>query len=348
MRLRNMTNEKRKFTTLDESIDSKVFIASDQWIKSCGVGEIVLNVKMNNKRTNRVKLKNAIFVPELKNNLISIPQITKNGYTVVFNKNRAVVKRSDRSTAIVAQKRNELYIVDINEDRALQTNTIPGNFDRWHQRFGHLNFADLKNLHMKDMVLDLYLNPKNAGADCVVCARGKIQQLPYKSSEHRQKEKLGLIHSDICGPMNTESLAGARYFVTFIDNFSRYTETMILRQQSDVLSAFKNFKKRVEKETGCVIKRLRTDNAKEYISKEFKKFLEDEGIERQLTIEYTPQQNDVAERANRTLVEMARCLMLQANFPKSLWAEAVNAATFLQNRCPTKSLENKTPYDLVR
>lgn len=73
---------------------------------------------------------------------------------------------------------------------------------------------------------------------------------------------------------------------------------------------------------------MRTDNAKEYTSKEFKRFLEEEGIDIQLTVEYTPQQNGIAERANRTLVEMARCLMLQAKLPNSLWAEAINAATF--------------------
>lgn len=119
----------------------------------------------------------------------------------------------------------------------------------------------------------------------------------------------------------------------------------MLRQKSEILTAFKTFEKRVEKETGCSIKRLRTDNTKEYTSKEFKRFLEEEGIDRQLTVEYTPQQNGIAERANRTLVEMARCLMLQAKLPNSLWAEAINAATFLRNRCPTKSFENKTPYE---
>lgn len=93
---------------------------------------------------------------------------------------------------------------------------------------------------------------------------------------------------------------------------------------SDVLTAFKNFKKRVEKETGCVIKRLKTDNAKKHTSKEFKKVPENESIAKQLTVEYTPQQNRVAEQANRTLVEMARCIMLQAKLPNLLWAEAIN------------------------
>jgi len=342
---KHMSNERQKFTVLNESIESKVYTASDQWLKTNGVGEIEINIRLNNKTTNRVKLTNAIYVPELKNNLISIPQITKNGFKVIFYKNHAVVKRNDGTTAMIAQKRNELYVVDIAEDGTLQTSTNPEKSKRWHQRFGHLNYMDLKNLQTNNMVKGLNLNTKNINADCEICARGKIHQLPFKSPGQRQKEKLGLVHSDICGPMNKESLGGAKYFATFTDDYTRYTETVMLRQRSDVLTAFKNFKKRVEKETGCVIKRLRTDNAKEYTSKEFKKFLEDEGIARQLSVEYTPQQNGVAERINRTLVEMARCLMIQAELPQSLWAEAINTATFLRNRCPTKSLDDKTPYE---
>lgn len=341
---RHMSNEKQKFSVLNENKGLKVNTACGQGTKSCGIGEIQLNVKLSNRKSNRIRLTNAIYVPELRNNLISISQITKNGFKVIFTGNQAIVKRKDGSTVMIAEKRNDLYIVDVVEDYALQTNENPGNLERWHRRYGHLNFRDLKGLQTNNAVKGLNLDSKNASEECIVCAKGKMTQLPYKCSEHRQKEKLGLIHSDICGPMSTESLGGAKYFVTFIDDFSRYTETTMLRQRSDVLKAFQNFKKRVEKETGYVIKRLKTDNAKEYTSKEFKKFLENEGIAQQLTVEYTPQQNGVAERANRTLVEMARC-MIQAKLPNSLWAEAINTATFLRNRCPTKSLENKTPYE---
>lgn len=154
---------------LDENVESKVFTASGQWIKSCSVGEIKLNVKLSNKSTNQVKITNAIFVPELKSNLISIPQITKNGFKVIFDKNRAVIKRSDGSTAMVAE--NEIYTVDIIEDRTLQTSANPGNLERWHKRFGHLNFVDLKSLQTKNMIKGLILDVKSASADCVVCAR---------------------------------------------------------------------------------------------------------------------------------------------------------------------------------
>jgi len=277
-----MSNERQKFSVLNKSVESKIYTASDQWLKTNGVGEIEINIKLNNKTTNRVKLTNTIYVPGLKNNLISIPQITKNGFKVIFYKNLAVVKRNDGTTAMVAQKRNELYVVDVVEDGTLQTSTNPENSNRWHQRFEHLNYMDLKNLQANNMIKGLNLNMKNINVDCEICARGKIHQLLFKSPGHRQKEKF--VYSDICDPMNKESLGGAKYFATFTDDYTCYMETVMLCQRSDVLTAFKNFKK----ETGCVIKRLRTDKAKEYTSKEFKKFLEDEGIARQLSVEYMP------------------------------------------------------------
>ena len=93
------------------------------------------------------------------------------------------------------------------------------------------------------------------------------------------------------------------------------------------------------------IKKLRTDNGKEYLSNAFKDFLKSEGISHQLSVEYTPQQNGVAKCKNRTLIEMARYIMLQGNLPQSLWAEA-NAAMYIRNRCPTKTLNGKTVYEV--
>lgn len=109
--------------------------------------------------------------------------------------------------------------------------------------------------------------------------------MPYKTSERKEREILGLVHSDICGPMNVSSLAGAKYFATFIDDKSRYMEIKPLKKKSEILEAFKEYKTRVEKMTGHCIKKLRTNNAKEYLSKEFNKFLKKEGIIRQFTVE---------------------------------------------------------------
>lgn len=277
---------------------------------------------------------------------MSVSNITDNGYKVIFDKYRATVKRRDGSTALTATKRDLLYIVDEGNNHAMITdNTDNDKMTRWHQRYGHLNVSDLKNLKSKEMVKGIDFTVKSDKIKCEICDLNKISTQPFKLSKSREKEVLNLIHSDICGPMNVESLGGAKYFVTFIDDFSRYTETVMLKKRSEVLQAFRNYKRRVEKQTGRRIKKLRTDNGKEYLSTDFNKFLEDEGIARQLTVEYTPQQNGIAERANRTIVEMARCMIQQAKLPQSLWAEAVNMATFIRNRCPTKCLNNKTPYE---
>jgi transposase InsO family protein len=90
---------------------------------------------------------------------------------------------------------------------------------------------------------------------------------------------------------------------------------------------------------------IRTDNGKEYVNCEFKKFLSENGIHHQLTVPYTPQQNGVAERANRTVVEMARCMMIGSGLPDYLWAEAVNTAVHIRNISITRSVENKTPQE---
>jgi len=163
------------------------------------------------------------------------------------------------------------------------------DLEKWHPRYGYLNLNDLKKLTTKSMVAGLNLNLNVNDIKCEICLKCKTHQLPYKTSTTRASEVLELIHSDICGPIETESLGGGKYFVTFIDDFSRYTEVAILQNRSEVLQAFKDYKRRVEKETGHHIKKLRTDNAREYKSQEFTNLLREEGISRQLSVEYTPQ-----------------------------------------------------------
>lgn len=160
------------------------------------------------------------------------------------------------------------------------------------KRFGHININDLRKLHSDELVSGMKLNQYIKDFHCDVCFRGKSHQFPYKNSGSREKKRLGLIHSDICGPMKTTSIGGARYFTTFIGDSTRYTEVVMLKRRFDTLEAFKNYKQRVENETGLTIKKLRFDNGKEYTSGIFNDFLN--GIKRQLSVEYILQQN-VAE-----------------------------------------------------
>lgn len=197
------------------------------------------------------------------------------------------------------------------------------------------------------MVHGLDVKNSSDNMNCETCLKGKISSLPFSQNlSIKSSAVLDLIHSDICGPMRTTSLGGYKYFALFIGDFSRKFFVHFLKNKSDIFSEFKIFKYRVERETDRKIKILRTDNGGEYINGEFDRFLESGGIRRHLTVPYTPQQNGVAERANRTLVEMARCMLLSSNLHESLWGEAINTAVYLRNRSPTKLL-SLTPYEAL-
>lgn len=152
------------------------------------------------------------------------------------------------------------------------------------------------------------------------------------------------MYSDIVGPMKCESMTGAKYFITFIDDCSRWCEVYFLKTKNKALEAFKMFKNHAETFTGRKIKYLQTDNGGEYCSKEFNEYLHREGISRRLIVPRTPQQNGVAERMNRTLIEMARCMLLGCELSSGFWAEAIDTACYIRNRCPTSSLGDNIPY----
>ena len=145
--------------------------------------------------------------------------------------------------------------------------------------------------------------------------------------------------------MPEPSLGGNRFFISFIDDYFRKVWTYFLKVKSEAFEVFKDFKAQVEKFSGHHIKTLRTDRGGEYLSNEFELFCRKSGIKHELTARYSPQQNGVCERKNRTIMEMARCMLKRKKLPSNFWAEAVSCAAYLINRSPTKSLENCTPHE---
>ncbi|PNX55476.1 retrovirus-related Pol polyprotein from transposon TNT 1-94, partial [Trifolium pratense] len=177
-------------------------------------------------------------------------------------------------------------------------------------------------------------------ADCLADKQSR-DSIP-KQENWRATSKLELVHSDICGPINPQSNGDNRYFMTFTDDMSRKTWTYVLKEKSNAFENFKVFKALVEKEVGCGIQCLRTDRGGEYTSNAFNEFCSREGIKRQLTATYTPQQNGVSERKNRTLLNIVRSMINARRVPKSFWPEAVKWATYVMNRSPTLNVKNMT------
>ena len=197
------------------------------------------------------------------------------------------------------------------------------------------------------MVVGMTMSQNGDASTCTGCLLGKQHRKPFPSlpPDHKRQTKLELIHTDLCGPMSIASPSRKKYLLTFIDDCTRRIWVCFLHSKSEVLTCFQHFKSAVETETGLAIKAVRSDNGGEYTSNDFKAFCQEHGISQEFTEVYTPQQNGVAERANRTLLEMARAMLYQSTLPQLLWAEAIMTAAYLRNRCPTKILQAVTPEE---
>ena len=153
----------------------------------------------------------------------------------------------------------------------------------------------------------------------------------------RVTDILGLIHTNVWGPMNHMARGGFSYFITFIDDYSRYGYLYLMKHKFESFEKFKEFRNEVEKHVGKCIKVLRSKRGGEY--------LKENGIISQPTLPATPQHNGVAERRNRTLLDMVCSMMSMSEFPISFWGYALETAVYILNRVPTKSVPN-TPYEL--
>ena len=191
------------------------------------------------------------------------------------------------------------------------------------------------------------LNKKPSDLDiCEYCILGKKTNAPFPRSSYVAKNPLEYVHSDLWGPAQVSTPGGKRYFMSFIDHFSRKTWIYLLRTKDEAFMTFKNWKHAVENQVNYKLKCLKTDNGLEYCNQLFTNFCLENGIKRHLTVPGTPQQNGVAERMNRTLLEKTRCMLISSGLKHVFWGEAVTTACYLINRSPSSTIEFKTPQEL--
>ncbi|RVW62261.1 Retrovirus-related Pol polyprotein from transposon RE1 [Vitis vinifera] len=166
-------------------------------------------------------------------------------------------------------------------------------------------------------------------------------QIPYKPST-----VFSLVHSDVWGPSRIKNISGTRWFVTFVDDHTRVTWVFLMKEKSEVGHIFQTFNLMVQNQFNSKIQVLKSDNAKEYFTSSLSTYLQNHGIIHISSCVDTPQQNGVAERKNRHLLEVARCLMFSSNVPNYFWGEAILTATYLINRMPSRVLTFQSPRQL--
>ncbi|HEV7738394.1 MAG TPA: DDE-type integrase/transposase/recombinase [Chlamydiales bacterium] len=211
-----------------------------------------------------------------------------------------------------------------------------------HRRLGHLSWSALKHLGQ-----ELDHSSERLLSTCEGCLLGKSTRRSYTSSSHRSSEPFQLIHMDLCGPMQTRSIEGHDYFMILVDDYSRYLWVKFLLKKDEAFEHYRNFNNIVSTNFERKIKSIRSDRGGEFLSETFKQFLLNQGTSHQLTAPYTPQQNGMAERANRTVIQAAKAMLHSTGLSYGFWERAVETAVFSRNRSPTQSLTYKSPYELL-
>lgn len=329
-----------------------VKVGDGRTVEALGIGNVRLEMKFKMSDSKFVTMYDVLYVPKLAGNLFSVGSAAARGNVVTFNNSKCYIrgKANGELYGMGERKSDGLYLLHCipcapRVECASVVSTC-ADVNLWHQRLGHVNFGQLKELIQKGMAEGVDVKSMNV-LFCEGCVEGKLHRKPFKSiGGIRSKRRLQLVHSDVCGPMQTQSIGGCKYFVTFIDDYTRCGKVYFMKNKNEVLDKFKEFERLVSTECNEKIQCLRSDNGGEYVSKIFETYLKQQGIRHETTVPHSPEQNGVAERRNRTLVESARSMLCFAGLPKEYWAEAINVSNYVGNRVPTSANKcGRTPFE---
>jgi transposase InsO family protein len=306
-----------------------------------------------------IRLQKVLYVPELATNLISCNALSKQDIEVSFGREGCELldKRSSLSKLGFGRKRADglyqLAATSIGKSPRELCNTAVGvdneakagpGLDLWHRRLGHVNKQSIKDMVRSKKVTGVTLSDGAESVDCEDCAAGKQTRKPFKGSINTARSVGDVIHTDVCGPLDVPSLGGNRYFVSFVDEYTRYVNVGLIERKRQVVDEFRRFQLRFEREFKCKIQRVHCDRGGEYVA--LKAYLENRGIKIEMAAAYCPEANGIAERLNRTLGERVRAMLENASLSKPFWGEALNYAVYIFNRTTTKTKEFiGTPYE---
>lgn len=356
---KHMSDQKHifeEFTTIKPGTWSIAGIG-DTHLEVLGKGSIRVITEINGVNTTRT-INDVLYVPGLGTNLFSIGAATENGLEARFQGDRVFFYRGNSLILTGKRTGDTLYLLNLKPQIKLESaNTtdhvgkafganLRASLTVWHKRLGHANYQNILKMASKDLAEGLNMTAERSIPTtlCTACERGKFHRQPLKKGRTRATRIGELVHSDVCGPMPHPSIGHARFYVLFTDDFSGWRVVFFMKNKSEVPAFFQKFYASLLNETGNTIRTLRSDNGGEYEGNEFKKYLAEKGIRHETSAVYTPAQNGVAERGNRTIMDGARSILLDSNLPPSLWAEAVAYLVYIRNRV-LSSTGKITPFE---
>ncbi|KAK2437071.1 putative mitochondrial protein [Trifolium repens] len=327
----HVTGNKSLFSSLSTSgFLPSITSANGSQTRSQGIGTVQILPSLS--------VDSVLYIPGCPFNLLSVNRLTRSLDCIVTftNSNVTLQDRCSGRTIGVGCESQGLYYLSLTSNTCSATDsslTI-------HAQLGHPSLPKLQKL-----VPSL---SKLSSLHCESCQLGKHTRNHFPDRVNkRASSPFALVHSDVWGPSRTMSTLESKYFVTFIDDFSRCTWIFLMKNRSELFPIFQKFYQEIKTQFGVSIRTLRSDNAREYLSHQFQNFMALNGILHQTSCPHTPQQNGVAERKNRHLIETTRTLLLHGNVPFRFWGDAVLTACYLINRMPSSVLDGNIPHSIL-
>jgi hypothetical protein len=282
-----------------------------------------------------LRLKDSLFVPGLSRNLLSLTKLVKRLASIKREDQISRVTIDDSICFTCHHQNNILEVIGEigpvpKEVFALISTTHSNStsaFDTWHHRLGHAGIACLQSV-LPNIKLE-------KTGSCDSCMKGKVARVPNNGHFDTTHHPLEVVHGDLVGPITPSTNSTARYFITLVYQHTGFISVTLLKKKSDATEAILNFKSFSEKQTGFSLKKLVTYGGGKFCNKTLSNTLKNHGIQHNVSPPYTPQHNGIAERANKTIINMARCMLVQSRLAKEWWGEAVRTAALTTNCLPS-------------
>ncbi|KAI7956353.1 hypothetical protein MJO29_007752 [Puccinia striiformis f. sp. tritici] len=301
-----------------------------QRVMAVAMGE----VQIINDSGDSITLHDVLFTPDLNRSLISMNRLFSSSISII-KKNNNFEFSFDNKFKLSGKISNHLFELSNNFAMKSASSYLASSKDiDWHSRLGHPN-----NVYLQKLI------PNSKVRDCETCKMCKAVKKPFKGKFTITSDILEAVHLDLVGPFQTQSVSGCKYFLTIVDQHLGFKAVKLLKHKSETLDKLEEWIAWAENQTGRKIKRLISDNGGEFKSIFFEEFCCIKGISQFFSPPYTPQNNGMAERSNRAILDKAKCLFAQANLLPRYWAEAIHTATDLCNLLPSSTREFKIPYN---
>jgi len=322
----HMTQNKNILMNEEEHVE-EINYANGNTTNSTHIGEI-----QGNMNKELLKLKEVLYVPDIKRNLISISKLARDEYVIVFIKEyddvyAYILDKYFNTISKIKASDNDVFEVCIKSSNILCNNVnTKGNDILWHRRIGHLTYG-------------------NKIDKCEICMQAKMKNEPYGKAQNNSRKILELVHIDLVGPA-PPSIYGNCYFVTILDDYSRYGWVLTVKKKSEVYQVFETWYIKIKNKTNSNIIYLRSDNGTEFTSNNFKEICNKYGITQQFTVPGNPQQNGRAERLNGVLIQIATAMLIDSQLCRRFWEDALKTANYVHNRVPHHGNNNKIPFEV--